>query len=105
MHAAVVKTAVNRFAADSMHPAAACELIRTKAEAAVRELSAATLPQVNLPATLTVRFRNADLAEMATWVEGVDRLERIAVSMTDDDPIRLSRTFIHSVLLTREIAE
>jgi D-amino peptidase len=105
IHVAVVKTAVNRFAADSMHPAAACELIRTRAETAIRERSTAALPQVNLPATLTVRFRNADLAEMATWLDRVDRVERTAVSITDEDPIRLYRTFIHAVLLTRDIAE
>jgi D-amino peptidase len=105
VHAAVVKTAVSRFAADSLHPAAAGQLIRTQAEASVRELSAAAPPQITLPATLTTTFRNADLAEMATWITGVEQVGTTTVSITDDDPIRLYRTFINTVLLTRDIAE
>lgn len=102
---AAVKTAVTRFAADSMHPDDACELIRTEAEAAIRNLASATLPQIELPATLAVTFRNADLAEMASWLHGVERVARTSVAITGDDPIRIYRTFIHAVLLTRDIAE
>ena len=102
---AVVKTALTRFAADSMHPADACELIRTKAAEAIRELASAEVPAVNLPATLSITFRNADLAEMATWIAGIERAGTTTVVATDDDPIRLFRTFIHAVLLTRDIAE
>jgi D-amino peptidase len=50
-------------------------------------------------------FRNPDLADMATWVAGVQRSGAVTVRMTDDDPIRLFRTFIASVVLTRDIAE
>lgn len=102
---AVVKTALTRFAADSMHPAEACELIRRKAVEAVRDLGAAELPAISLPATLSITFRNADLAEMATWIAGVERTGTTTVALTDDDPVRLFRTFIHAVLLTRDIAE
>jgi D-amino peptidase len=105
IHVAVVKTAINRFAADSMHPGAACELIQGTAQRAVRELSAASLPLISLPATLTVNFRNADLAEMATWVRDGERVGRTTVTVTDEDPLRLYRAFIHVVLLTRDIAE
>jgi D-amino peptidase len=105
IHAAVVKTAVTRFAADSLHPHAACELIRASAADAIRGLSAARLPQISMPATLTVTFRNADLAEMTTWLAGVERVDRTAAAITDDDPIRLYRTFVHAVLLTRDLAE
>lgn len=103
--AAVVKTALTRFAADSMHPAAACQLIRARAEAAIRELPAAAAPEIELPATLRITFRNADLAELATWVGGVQRCARTAVTVTDSDPVRLYRSFVHTVLLTRDIAE
>ena len=74
-HTAVVKTAVTRFAADSMHPHDACALIREQAQRAIAGLSSATLPQIALPATLAVRFRNADLAEMATWINGVEQVD------------------------------
>jgi D-amino peptidase len=105
VHAAVVKTSVSRFAADSLHPNQARELIRATARTAIETLPAARPPAITLPATLTVRFRNADLAEMATWIAGVERTDAVGVRMTDDDPIRLFRTFITVVLLTRGIAE
>jgi D-amino peptidase len=105
VHAAVVKTAVTRFAADSLHPEAARELIRSQAEAAVTALAAAEPPSITLPATLEVTYRNPDLAELATWVDGVVRTGTSTVAMTDDDPVRLYRRFIATVLLTRDIAE
>ncbi|MFC1401418.1 MULTISPECIES: M55 family metallopeptidase [Streptacidiphilus] len=107
VHAAVVKTSVSRFAADSLHPADAREAIRTAAHRAVSGLSTASLPRIDLPATLTVRFRNPDLAEMATWITGVaqDRADPTVVHLDDHDPIRLYRTFVTVVLLTRGIAE
>ncbi len=106
---AVVKTAVSRFAADSLHPVAARELIREQARCAIAGLADAAPPRIELPATLSVRFRNGDLAEMATWVDGVRRSgdphEGTTVTMTDEDPLRLFRRFITTVLLTRDIAE
>ena len=115
--AAVVKESVNRFAADSLHPQQARELIREQAGLAVAALAETgsaerRLPGIELPATLVVRFRNPDLAEMATWITGVERGgtgaesdDPTLVRMTDDDPVRLYRTFVTVVLLTRGIAE
>lgn len=105
VHAAVVKHSVTRFAADSMHPKAACDLIRETATAALQDLGSARLPQIELPATLEVDFHNGDFAEMATWVNGVQRAGARTVRMTDDDPIRLFRIFITVVSLTRAIVE
>ena len=105
VHRAVVKTAVSRFAADSLHPTQACELIRTQAQEAMRSLADATPPAIELPATLQVTFRNADIADMATWIVGVERGPGTTVTMTDDDPIALFRRFICAVVLTRDIAE
>jgi D-amino peptidase len=102
---AVVKTAVTRFAADSMHPVLARELIRAEADAAIHAVGEIAPPDIELPATLAVTFRNADLAEMATWLTGVRQTGATTVSITDDDPIRLFRTFINAVLLPRDIAE
>ncbi len=105
IHSAVVKTAVSRFAADSMHPSYACELIQHRAEQAIAGISSAELPAIALPATLEIAFRNPDLAEMATWINRVDRIGLSRVAITDTDPIRLYRTFVTVVLLTRGIAE
>jgi len=108
--AAVVKRSVSRFAAESLHPTRACELIRTAARDAIARLpwpDSASAPRIPLPATLTVRMRNPDIADMATWIERVtpDEHDPTVVHLTDDDPIRLYRTFVTLVLLTRGIAE
>lgn len=50
-------------------------------------------------------FHNIDLAEMATRISGVERVDVRTVTVTDDDPIELYRTFITVVLLTRSIVE
>jgi len=102
---AVVKTAVTRFAADSLHPEAARDLIRERAREAIAALPDARPPAIELPATLEVGFRNSDLAELATRIAGVERLSPTQVAITDDDPIRLYDTFVTVVLLTRDIAE
>ncbi|BDM69282.1 transporter [Streptomyces nigrescens] len=107
IRAAVVKTSVSRFAADSLHPEDAREVIREEAREAVRGLRDAAPPRIAVPATLTLRFRNTDLAEMATWINGVvrDNDDDLTVHVTDDDPLRLYRTFVTVVFLTRGIAE
>ena len=108
--AAVVKQSVSRFAAESLHPMRATQLIAQTARQAIRALresGAAPTARIELPATLTVRLRNPDLAEMATWLERVepDQDDPTVVHLVDDDPIRLYRTFITLVVLTRGIAE
>ncbi|CCB71615.1 D-aminopeptidase (plasmid) [Streptantibioticus cattleyicolor NRRL 8057 = DSM 46488] len=105
IHRAVVKTSISRFAADSLHPEQARELIRDAAREAVRALPDAAPPRITLPATLTVRFRNPDLADMATWITGVTRIDPVTVELTDADPVRLYRRFVTVVVLTRGIAE
>ncbi|MGY5125781.1 hypothetical protein [Streptomyces nigrescens] len=42
---------------------------------------------------------------MATWITGVARVDAVTVRLTDEDPIRLYRTFVTVVVLTRGIAE
>jgi D-amino peptidase len=107
---AVVKQSVSRFAAQSLHPARATRLIGEAARDAVEALRAAgnrPAARIDLPATLTVRLRNPDLAELACWLERVepDPGDPSVIRLVDDDPIRLYRTFVTLVLLTRGIAE
>jgi D-amino peptidase len=45
------------------------------------------------------------MAEQATWMRGVERLTSTTVAFTDDDPLRLYRTFITLVFLTRSLVE
>jgi D-amino peptidase len=101
----VVKESVTRFAAAGLHPERARELIRAGARRAIERLDSFAPPAIALPATLSVRFHNGDLADLAGWLRGVERTDEKTVVMTDDDPLRLYRTFITAVLLTRAIAE
>lgn len=108
--AAVVKQSISRFAAESVHPARARNLIAQSAQDAVEALRASAekpVAHIERPATLTVRLRNPDLAEMATWLERVepDGQDQSVVHLRDDDFVRLYRTFITLVMLTRGIAE
>ena len=111
--AAVVKQSISRFAAESLHPARAQQLITQRAREAVEELrdlresDRKPTAQIESPATLSVRLRNPDLAEMATWLERVepDQTDPTVVHLKDDDFLRLYRTFITLVILTRGIAE
>jgi D-amino peptidase len=45
------------------------------------------------------------MAEMATWVRGVQRTGARAVAATDEEPLNLYRTFVTLVSLTRVIVE
>jgi D-amino peptidase len=105
IEAVIVKRSITRFAAESLHPDRACELIRAGAAHALARAGAAPLPAIDLPATLEITFLTADMAEMATWIRGVERAGPRAVTMTDDDPLRLYRTFVTIVALTRSVVE
>lgn len=97
----IVKRSVSRFAAESIHPERARELIADGARRALENLASATPPTIALPATLELTFITADMAEMATWIRGVERSGTRTVTATDDDALRLYRTFVTIIQLTR----
>lgn len=107
IHTAVVKTSVTRFAADSLHPQQARELIRNTAAAAMRDvaLGQANPPQIAAPAQLHITFLTGDFAEMATWLVGVERVGARSVTITHDDPQKVFQIFVTVVALTRGIVE
>jgi D-amino peptidase len=104
VEAAVVKKSITRFAAESLHPEVARDLIRAAATRSIEGLAGARAPDVPAPSALEVTWRTADMAEMATWIRGIERIAPQVTRATDDDRLRLFRTFITSVLLTRGIA-
>ena len=103
--AAVVKKSISRFAADSLHPAAAQDLIREQAQLALDELSSAAVPEIETPVTLAISFRTSDYCELATRVAGVDRTGPLAATITGDDPLEIYQRFITVVLLCRGLVE
>ncbi len=97
----VVKESLTRFAAHNLHPDAARRLVREGARRAVRRAGALTPPAIDLPARLELWLQTADMAEMATWIRGVDRSGLRSVLIEGDDPLQLYRSFVGVVYLTR----
>ena len=104
VRAVVVKEAVSRFAASSLHPSVACRLIEEGARSAVAEVATADPPSVPRPSELEVTWRTADLAELATWIRGTERVSPRVTRTRDEDLLALYRGFVTSVLLTRGLA-
>jgi D-amino peptidase len=105
IEAVVVKRSVSRFAAESVHPDVACERIREGARRAVERAASMGPPAIELPARLEVTLLTADMAEMATWIGGVERTGDRVVMLTERDPLALYRRFVTVVALTRELVE
>ena len=83
--AAVVKTSTSRFAANSMHPERARDLIRERSGC--------------------IRFRTADYAELAARIDGCVRTGERAAELVGDDALWLYRQFVTVVLLCRGLTE
>jgi D-amino peptidase len=99
-----VKRSVSRYAAEHLHPHIAQQRIREGVFAALKDLGTAP-PVIHLPATLEVQLMSPDMAEQATWLRGVERVTSTGVRLEDDDPLRLYRTFMTLVFLTRSLVE
>jgi D-amino peptidase len=119
----VVKESFTRFSASSLHPEVARELIADGARRAVEraaaepgevwEIAASAsasrgpestvlrLPAVSLPATLEVHMQTADMAEVASWVRGVERTGVREVSIQGEDPLAMFRSFVAVTYITR----
>ncbi len=72
-----------RFGATNLHPELAREKIAAGARHAVERAASTGLqpPAITLPATLDIHLQTADMAEVASWVRGVERtgLRQIAI--------------------------
>jgi D-amino peptidase len=97
----VVKESITRFAAENLHPEEARRLIREGARAAVGKAASLSPPAIDLPARLEVWFQTADLAEISTWIKGVERTGRRAVAIEGDDPLAMYRAFVGTTYITR----
>jgi D-amino peptidase len=100
-----VKRSVSRYAAEHLHPDVARERIRKGVASALRGANRLRFPSISMPATLDVRLMSPDMAEQATWLHGVEQVDSTSVRLTDDEPLRLFRTFMALVFLTRSLVE
>ncbi|MDP9235032.1 MAG: M55 family metallopeptidase [Actinomycetota bacterium] len=101
----VVKEAVSRFAAQSMHPHAARAAIAAGAERALSTTNPPSPPRIDLPAQLEIDFLTADMARMATWISGVTQTAERTVLLEGSNPLDLYQAFVAIIYLTRSIVE
>jgi D-amino peptidase len=101
----VVKQSLGRFAASHLHPNLACQLLREGAARAIRAIDTMHPPQFAQPVNLDVTFLVADMAEMAQWVRGVERLDPRTVRLSSNNLLDLYRMFVTVVTLTRALVD
>lgn len=97
----VVKTAVSRRAAASMHPSVARDRVREGAARAVRRATAGELKALDVgrPITLEAEYENAGQADHAAIVPLAERYGDRGVRVTVDDPVMAYRAFLAGVRL------
>ncbi|HEY0442822.1 MAG TPA: M55 family metallopeptidase [Candidatus Limnocylindrales bacterium] len=97
----VVKDAVGRHVAASVHPAVAADLVRAGAERAVRRAAAGELRAlvVGPPVTIEVEYRDAGEAAYAAVVPGAERYGDRGVRFTAQDAPTAYRGFLAGVRL------
>ena len=83
------------LAAAHIHPTVACEMLQIGASRAVG----------NLKDMLEVTFLVADMAEMALWVRGVERVGPRTITISCEDLLELYRMFVTVVTLTRSLVD
>lgn len=97
------KESITRFSAHNLHPADACDRIRKGARQAVESVVAGAIapPLIDFPARLDVECQTADLAEMATWVKGVEPLGIRSVRISGDHGAAMFHSFVALTYITR----
>jgi D-amino peptidase len=98
-----VKRSISRVSAESLHPERARAAIREAAAAAVRRAAMLQPPAVGNAVALEVRCTTADVAELASALEGVERLEGNDVRL-GGECLLVFRRFVTMLTLTRQLA-
>jgi len=97
----IVKAAIGRRAAASVHPSVARERVRAGAEEAVRRAGVGELQPLDIgtPIVLEAEYRHALEADYAALVPGAERYGDRGVRVTTDDPVIAYRAFLAGVRL------
>lgn len=100
----ITKQSITRGAAESLHPDESCRLIKAGAAEAVRNVLAGktNLPGISRPATLDLELQTADMAEIATWIRGVERSSERTVRIAGDDLLSIFTGFVATTYITRQ---
>jgi D-amino peptidase len=100
----VTKESRTRFAAHHLHPAEACEKIRAASREAVQRalLGEVAIPTITTPFELLVDLQTADMAEVATWVKGVERADNRSVRIVGERGGEVFASFVALTYITRQ---
>ena len=101
---AVVKWASGFHSAKTMTPTAACDLIRDKAQKAVRRIREFKPYKLNAPIELNVTFKNYRPSEVLSYLSIVERTDAHTIRFVGKDIIEVSKflTFINTYELNLE---
>ena len=91
LEGAVVKWAISFHAARSLTPAAANDLIRKKAQAALARLNEFQPYRVETPVRLQVSFKNYRPPELLAYLAGVERVDSHTIGFQGKDMIEISK--------------
>jgi D-amino peptidase len=80
-------------------------MLRRGASRAVSNLKEMHPPVFTRPVSLEVTFLVADMAEMALWVRGVERVGPRTIMISSEDLLDLYRMFVTVVRLTRSLVD
>jgi D-amino peptidase len=97
----VVKQSITRFAASALHPLDARDKIAGAATRAARRAASIPVPDIALPTRLDVSVQTADMAQVASWVKGVERTGTRTVRVEGTDPLAVFRSFVGITYITR----
>lgn len=85
VHTVAVKEAINTHAANHLHPARACDLIRAEAEKAVREAAEIEPLVAAQPVAIAIEFKGTEGADWAELVPGVTRVGGTRIEFSAPD--------------------
>jgi len=100
----VTKESRTRFSAHHLHPAESCDKIRAAAREAVQRvlLGEIATPTITTPVELQVDLQTADMAEIATWVKGVQRADTRSVRIVGERGSEIYTSFVALTYITRQ---
>lgn len=87
VEAVVVKRAVDRFAAELVHPTVVAEQIREKAEVAIQKAKNIKPLEISGPVTFEIQFKGPQQAKMTTTLPTVKAVDPKTIRFTCDDMV------------------
>lgn len=98
------KVSVTRFAAHHLHPTECCRQIEAAARSAAERVvqGAIELPRIGAPYVLEVDVQTADMADVACWVKGIERIGTRTVRIESADPAAVYDAFVGLTYIARQ---